>query len=108
GVDRSDAGGPLLRVEIEDTGPGISLEDQDKLFRHFEQTKAGQQAGTGTGLGLAISQEFVRLMGGAITVSSQVGKGSVFVIRLPLNEGQAHAVQAKEAPQQVLRLQAGQ
>jgi PAS domain S-box-containing protein len=99
---------PFLQVEIEDTGPGISPEDQTKLFRHFEQTKTGQQAGTGTGLGLAISQEFVRLMGGAITVNSQVGKGSVFVIHLPLKEGEAQAVQANDKPRHVLRLQPGQ
>lgn len=103
-ADRQSAG-PSLRVEIEDTGPGISAEEQDKLFRHFEQTKTGQQTGTGTGLGLAISREFVRLMGGAISVSSQVGQGSVFVIDLPLNEGEAQAVQAKEKPRQVLTLQ---
>src|SRR5215216_7811682 len=78
---------PCLRVEIEDTGPGISADEQDKLFRHFEQTKTGQQAGTGTGLGLAISREFVRLMGGDITLCSQVGRGSVFVVNLPLKEG---------------------
>ena len=78
-VDRGGAAGPCLRVEIEDTGPGISADDQEKLFRHFEQTKTGQQAGTGTGLGLAISREFVRLMGGDITVKSQVGRGSIFV-----------------------------
>ena len=107
-ADREGATGPFLRVEIEDTGPGISPDDQDKLFRHFEQTKTGQQAGTGTGLGLAISQEFVRLMGGAITVNSQVGKGSVFVIHLPLKEGEAQAVQAKDTPRHVLRLQPGQ
>src|SRR5688572_6892636 len=107
-ADRAGATGPSLRVEIEDTGPGISADDQDKLFRHFEQTKTGQQAGTGTGLGLAISQEFVRLMGGAITVDSQVDKGSVFVIQLPLKEGEADAVQAKDKPRQVLRLQPGQ
>src|SRR5271163_2186917 len=89
-VDRAGAADPFLRVEIEDTGPGISPDDQDKLFRHFEQTKTGQQAGTGTGLGLAISQEFVRLMGGAITVNSQVDQGSVFTIHLPLKEGDAH------------------
>src|SRR5437588_358221 len=107
-ADRRGAAGPFLDVEIEDTGPGISPDDQDKLFRHFEQTKTGQQAGTGTGLGLAISREFVRLMGGAITVNSQVGKGSVFVIHLPLKEGEPQAVQAKAKPRHVLRLQPGQ
>ena len=107
-ADREGATGPCLRVEVEDTGPGISPDDQDKLFRHFEQTKTGQQAGTGTGLGLAISREFVRLMGGDITVSSQVGRGSVFVIHLPLKEGEAQAVQAKDNPRHVLRLQPGQ
>src|SRR5207302_6160533 len=107
-ADRESATGPFLQVEIEDTGPGISADDQDKLFRHFEQTKTGQQAGTGTGLGLAISREFVRLMGGAITVNSQVGKGSVFAIHLPLKEGEAQAVQAKDRPRHVLSLQPGQ
>src|SRR3954470_4296894 len=107
-ADRVAATGPRLRVEVEDTGPGISPDDQDKLFRHFEQTKTGQQAGTGTGLGLAISREFVRLMGGDITVNSEVGRGSVFVIQLPLKEGEAQAVQAKEKPRHVLRLQPGQ
>jgi CheY-like chemotaxis protein len=78
------------------------------LFRHFEQTKTGRETGIGTGLGLAISQEFVRLMGGAITVKSQVGKGSIFVIALPLKEGDAQAVQLKEKPRHVLKLQPGQ
>jgi two-component system sensor histidine kinase/response regulator len=107
-VDSGGATEPFLLVEIEDTGPGISPEDQDKLFRHFEQTKTGQQAGTGTGLGLAISREFVRLMGGDITVISQVGKGSVFVIQMPLKAGDAQAVQAKDKPQHVLKLRPGQ
>ncbi len=107
-VESEDATGPSLCVEIEDTGPGISPEEQEKLFRQFEQTKTGQQAGTGTGLGLAISREFVRLMGGDVTLNSQVGKGSVFVIRLPLKEGDAEAVEAKETPRRVLRLQSGQ
>jgi PAS domain S-box-containing protein len=107
-ADRESTGESFLRVEIEDTGPGISPDEQGKLFRHFEQTKTGREAGTGTGLGLAISQEFVRLMGGAITLSSQVGRGSVFVIRLPLKEGDAQAIQAKDKPRRVLGLQPGQ
>lgn len=107
-VDDDAVTGHFLHVEIEDTGPGISADDQEKLFRHFEQTKTGQQAGTGTGLGLAISREFVRLMGGDITVSSQVGKGSVFMIHLALKEGDAEAVQSKEIPRHVLSLKPGQ
>jgi PAS domain S-box-containing protein len=107
-ADRDGATGSILVFEIEDTGSGISVDDQAKLFRHFEQTKSGQQAATGTGLGLAISREFVRLMAGDITVKSQVGKGSVFVVHLPLKEGEAQAVQVRDTPRQVLRLQPGQ
>src|SRR6202165_3048889 len=107
-ANREGATGPFFRVANEDTGTGISPDDQDKLFRHFEQTKTGQQAGTGTGLGLAISQEFVRLMGGAITVNSQVGKGSVFAIHMPLREGEAQAVERKDKPRHVLGYRCGQ
>jgi CheY-like chemotaxis protein/anti-sigma regulatory factor (Ser/Thr protein kinase) len=107
-ADRQGATGSFLRVEIEDTGPGISADEQGMLFQYFAQTKTGQQAGIGTGLGLAISREFVRLMGGDITVSSQVGKGSVFVIHFPLKEGDARAVQLKDKPRCVLMLRSGQ
>ncbi len=107
-VDYRGGTQPFLQIEVEDSGPGISPDEQEKLFRHFEQTKTGQLTGTGTGLGLAISREFVRLMGGDITVTSQVGKGSVFVINLPLNEGEAQAIQATDIPRHVLSLQPGQ
>jgi signal transduction histidine kinase/CheY-like chemotaxis protein len=107
-ADRRGTTGPWLRVEIEDTGPGISADEQTKLFRRFEQTKTGQKAGTGTGLGLAISREFVRLMGGDITVTSQVGKGSIFAIHLPLNESDVQAVLLVDKPRTVLSLKPGQ
>jgi len=57
---------------------------------------------------LAISREFVRLMGGDIAVSSQVGKGSVFAIHMPLEEGEAQAVPRKEKTRHVLGFQSGQ
>jgi signal transduction histidine kinase/CheY-like chemotaxis protein len=107
-ADREGTTEPLLRVEVEDTGPGISADDQTMLFRHFEQTKTGQQAGTGTGLGLAISREFVRLMGGDIAVSSEVGTGSIFAIHLPLNESEAQSVHLIDKPRHVLRLKPDQ
>jgi signal transduction histidine kinase/DNA-binding response OmpR family regulator len=107
-ADRRSATSPCLRVEVEDTGPGISADEQGKLFRHFEQTQTGQLAGTGTGLGLAISREFVRLMGGDITVSSKVGEGTIFAIQLPLSESEAHAILPIDPPRQVLGLRPGQ
>ncbi len=107
-ADRQGATGPCLQIEVEDTGPGISEDEQGNLFRHFEQTKTGQQAGTGAGLGLAISREFIRLMGGDITVRSQVGKGSVFVIHLPLKVGTAQAVRTKDKTRHVLKILPGQ
>ena len=76
-----------LRVEIEDTGFGISEEDQGRLFQSFEQSQSGRNAGGGTGLGLAISRAFIRLMGGDITVRSQVDKGSVFQFEIPVKRG---------------------
>ncbi|MEM9908297.1 MAG: ATP-binding protein, partial [Cyanobacteria bacterium P01_D01_bin.44] len=68
----------VLHFEVEDTGEGISAEDIPKLFVPFEQTESGEKARIGTGLGLTISQQFVTLMGGEITVTSQPGQGSVF------------------------------
>jgi signal transduction histidine kinase/DNA-binding response OmpR family regulator len=67
-----------LFVEVEDSGIGISHEEQEKLFQLFSQTRSGELANSGTGLGLAISQQYVNLMGGAIQVISQFGTGSKF------------------------------
>ncbi|XHR28944.1 MAG: CHASE domain-containing protein [Chthoniobacteraceae bacterium] len=67
-----------LDIEVEDTGIGISQSDQSQLFQRFIQTESGRQVGGGTGLGLAITSAFVEIMGGVISVSSEVRKGSVF------------------------------
>ncbi|MDF2934458.1 MAG: sensor protein [Chryseobacterium sp.] len=68
----------LLKVAVEDTGVGIAPSDMDKLFKFFSQISNNGLSNMGTGLGLAISQKFVKLMGGEIKVSSQVGIGSTF------------------------------
>ncbi|UBF25065.1 GAF domain-containing protein [Kovacikia minuta CCNUW1] len=67
-----------LHFEVEDTGIGIAPYEQVKLFKPFERTRVGLNHSEGTGLGLAISQKFVQLMGGEITVTSQMGEGSQF------------------------------
>jgi signal transduction histidine kinase len=75
-----------LVVSVQDTGVGIRLEDQAKLFQAFQQLNGGQlhlPLG-GTGLGLVISKSFVELHGGQIWVESREGKGSTFSFSLPL------------------------
>ncbi|MBD1810021.1 AAA family ATPase [Microcoleus sp. FACHB-SPT15] len=67
-----------LQFEVEDSGAGIAKEELDSLFEAFMQTTTGQQSQEGTGLGLPIARSFVQLMGGEMTVSSQVGHGSLF------------------------------
>ncbi len=66
-----------LLAEVEDSGPGIPDKDLERIFDPFGQAEAGVKAG-GTGLGLAISRRFVEMLGGSMTVHSQVGRGSCF------------------------------
>ena len=97
-----------LQFSIADNGPGISPADQALLFKPFSQTQSGQAAHRGTGLGLAISQEFVRLMGGALTVSSQLGKGSVFRFEIHAEGANPASSLEPDRHRKVVGLQAGQ
>ena len=64
-----------LDISVKDTGPGISLKEQEKLFKAFEQTSSAQNKG-GTGLGLVISQKIIELLGGQIFIKSALNKGT--------------------------------
>ena len=73
---------PQLLFEIQDTGIGIPASALDGLFDPFVQVEGGQYLQEGTGLGLPISQKFVQMMGGDITVTSEVNKGSLFAFSI--------------------------
>jgi CheY-like chemotaxis protein len=93
--------------EVRDTGPGMSAQEQEQIFQPFQQGEAGMRQG-GTGLGLTISQRQLGLMGSALKVDSEVGKGSrfSFAVELPPAQGALHA-EAQQSWAQVTRLAAG-
>lgn len=103
---RSTAFDERIRFEVADTGPGITPDEQQHIFQAFYQTDNGAAFGEGAGLGLTISREFVRLMGGEISLESRIGQGSVFSFTLPLPA--TDIVEAVVPHARVMGLQAGQ
>lgn len=88
-AERLVASGPgaeeRVRVSVIDNGPGIAPEEQVKIFEKFYQMDGGHtREHTGTGLGLSISKELAGILGGEIQVLSEVGRGSMFSLILPL------------------------
>lgn len=81
---------PWIAVEVVDTGLGVATSDQSRIFEEFEQANPGSRSDSaerGTGLGLAISRRLARLLGGEITLQSELGKGSAFTVWLPAAAG---------------------
>jgi len=77
---------PYISVETQDTGIGIPSDKLDLVFEEFRQVSEGLNRGfEGTGLGLSLTKKFVEKMGGYITVTSELGKGSIFTVTLPTN-----------------------
>ena len=74
----------LLRLNVTDTGPGISPAEIARLFVPFERLEQGSSDVEGTGLGLVVSRRIAEVMDGSVGVESEVGKGSTFWIELPL------------------------
>jgi PAS domain S-box-containing protein len=94
-LQRRNANQLWFSARVEDTGPGVTEEQQGKLFQPFSQIKRGLKAQEGTGLGLAIGRSYARLMGGDITVTSTLGEGSIFCFEIPIepDEGVAGIMQ---------------
>ena len=97
-----------LSFEVEDTGKGIASNDLHSIFQAFFQTSEVEQSSHGTGLGLPISQEFVRMLGGEIRVSSQVGRGSKFYFEIPVGQVKESDIIEDRLVQRVTGLEPGQ
>ncbi len=89
---------PMLRICVQDSGPGLDAAQQQRLFVPFERLDADSRQIQGTGIGLTLSKRLVELMGGRIGVDSAPGRGSSFWLQLPL--AQALPAPALVAPAQ--------
>ena len=92
-------GGSFIALQVIDTGTGIAERDQERIFEEFEQVNAGTRGDSprrGTGLGLSISRRLARLLGGDITLESDLGAGATFTIWLPLDVDEPHPSVARQ------------
>ncbi|ACT92850.1 response regulator [Dyadobacter fermentans] len=92
------AGRQILHIAVADTGPGIAPAEQKQVFESFYQARrTSENHDGGTGLGLAFAKELVKLHKGEISLQSEVGKGSVFSIEVPVDADAYDAAQIMEA-----------
>jgi predicted ATPase/signal transduction histidine kinase/CheY-like chemotaxis protein len=105
---RASVSESVLCFEVEDTGAGIASEELDSLFEAFVQTKTGRESQEGTGLGLPISRKFVQLMGGEMSVSSEVGKGTLFKFAIRVGVVDATDIESKQQTCRIIALEPNQ
>jgi two-component system sensor histidine kinase KdpD len=80
----ADCTGEMVSVSVADRGRGIDLSEQSLIFERFYRGSIPGQETSGTGMGLAISRAVIEAHGGTLTVTSQLGEGSVFSFTLPV------------------------
>lgn len=83
---RASNDGDQVYISVSDTGPGIPVEDRDRIFESFQQGGRGFDRQEGTGLGLTLSRRIVELHSGRLWLDSEVGVGSTFGLTLPITE----------------------
>ena len=96
-----DPAKPWVALQVVDTGIGIAPADHARVFDEFEQVNAGPRGDSmhrGTGLGLAISRRLARLLGGEVTVQSELEKGSTFTLWLPVNRADVRQGEHRQTP----------
>ena len=106
-LERRDAHQLWLLARVEDTGEGISNEDQKRLFEPFSRAKGVINTKEGTGLGLAITRKYALLMGGDLTYSNNRARGAVFLLEVPIERGNASVAIRRTVPRRVSGLRAG-
>ncbi|NJO80423.1 MAG: response regulator [Cyanobacteria bacterium RM1_2_2] len=106
-TDSSVAPSAMLWFEVQDTGLGIDSAEFDTLFEPFVQTESGRKSQEGTGLGLPISRQFVQLMGGDLTLESEVDRGSTFRFNILIQPVDSVTLGAEQFNRRVIGLAPG-
>lgn len=90
--------GPMVKVSVQDTGPGIASDEHESIFEEYRQSGDLSVQRAGTGLGLAITRRLVEMHGGTIQLQSTLGVGSMFTITFPVDPPPGVTRSRSEAP----------
>ena len=101
-VLKAEADTKYVTISVMDTGVGIAKEEQDLIFQKFRQSgNPLTREHAGTGLGLSIVRELCKLLGGEVTLQSELGRGSTFTVRLPMQLSEEPRLEFDLAAEQI-------